>query len=175
VTEHEVWLAETMLRLGRDALIPSTESALGSVWVDDDRAPAPGYYEKQRIPLEHRILRDSRAVAIEFSRERSTYRVRCGSKDSFETNLEVAIGVVRTLFSWIDDGIVTWDEAFAGFIRSDSAEWWRVLRVPLDATRLEIESAYKRLALKVHPDTGGSHEAFLRLRTAYEQAISAVG
>jgi hypothetical protein len=175
MTDSELWLAETMLRLGRDALIPSVESAIGSVWVDDDRAPAPGYYEKRRIPLEHKILRDGRSVAIEFKRNRTNYRVRCGSKSSYEENLDSAIGVIRTLFDWIDASIVTWDEAFSGFVRADSDEWWRILRLPTDATRDEIDRAYKQIALKVHPDAGGTHEAFLRLRSAYEAALSDVG
>lgn len=37
----------------------------------------------------------------------------------------------------------------------------------------EIKRAYKRLAKKLHPDSGGSHEAFLKLDKAYRAAISA--
>jgi hypothetical protein len=38
------------------------------------------------------------------------------------------------------------------------------------ATRKEVDKAYKRLARKVHPDVGGSHEQFLSLNKAYKLA-----
>lgn len=39
------------------------------------------------------------------------------------------------------------------------------------ATKADIKRAYKRLARKAHPDGGGSHEAFMKLNQAYEQAM----
>ena len=45
------------------------------------------------------------------------------------------------------------------------------LGLPSSATKADIKRAYKRLARKAHPDGGGSHEAFLKLNEAYEQAM----
>jgi len=39
------------------------------------------------------------------------------------------------------------------------------------STATDVKRAYKRLAHTAHPDRGGSHEAFLQLKTAYESAL----
>ena len=46
---------------------------------------------------------------------------------------------------------------------------WRVLHVPRGATTAEVRQAYRRLALKQHPDRGGSPGAFFLLQRAYRQ------
>jgi hypothetical protein len=38
-----------------------------------------------------------------------------------------------------------------------------------------VKAAYRRLARKRHPDSGGTHEDFLALRTAYETALRSLG
>ena len=38
-------------------------------------------------------------------------------------------------------------------------------------TTAEVKAAYRRLVKRVHPDQGGSHDEFLRLQAAYEQAL----
>lgn len=52
-------------------------------------------------------------------------------------------------------------------------DWWDVLGVARTADRRTIENAYKALARIHHPDTGGSPEAFIRLRRAYEAGVQA--
>lgn len=44
---------------------------------------------------------------------------------------------------------------------------YEVLGVPLEATNDEIRAAYKRAAMKHHPDRGGSSEAFQAVQDAY--------
>ena len=53
----------------------------------------------------------------------------------------------------------------------DVPDCFRVLQLTPPCTRGEIARAYRTLASRVHPDRGGSHEAFLALRRAYEQAL----
>lgn len=38
-------------------------------------------------------------------------------------------------------------------------------------TREDAKQAYRRAARKMHPDGGGSHEAFLKLTRAYQEAL----
>ncbi|MHB9285745.1 J domain-containing protein [Halobacteriales archaeon Cl-PHB] len=49
---------------------------------------------------------------------------------------------------------------------------FRELGVPADATLREIKRAYRRRVKEVHPDQGGSEDAFRRLREAYTTATA---
>lgn len=40
-----------------------------------------------------------------------------------------------------------------------------------NCSKADVKRAYKRLAPSKHPDTGGSHEAFIELNEAYEKAM----
>ena len=48
---------------------------------------------------------------------------------------------------------------------------WRTLGLEPHATLIEIKRAYRLRALEVHPDRGGSDEAFRALHRAYESAL----
>lgn len=48
------------------------------------------------------------------------------------------------------------------------AAHYDTLGVASDASPDEIKQAYRRLAMKAHPDRGGSEEAFLPIQAAYE-------
>lgn len=171
--DPESWLSTIMSDMGTVALIPSDETSLDSVWVTDDDAPGgiAGYYEKRRIPLAHRFIKDGRVFAFDFERNGIKYRIRSGRAETRAANARRVAEVFGTVLQWIEDGIVEWDEAFAGFVQA-SDEWWRVLRAPPDANRTEIERAYRRQARVVHPDAGGDAESFRKLRVAYERALT---
>ena len=51
------------------------------------------------------------------------------------------------------------------------AGYYEMLGVAGDASTAEIKSAYRALAREMHPDAGGSPDAFHRLRLAYETLI----
>jgi hypothetical protein len=65
------------------------------------------------------------------------------------------------------------NRAFTGFvaIENGSAHWSDVLGVPTNACREEIDTAYRKLRSKHHPDRGGSADMFNRIQKAYEEAI----
>ena len=50
-----------------------------------------------------------------------------------------------------------------------------VLGLPRDATREQIEAAYRRLARQHHPDRGGTAEQFRRVQEAYERLTRTEG
>lgn len=67
--------------------------------------------------------------------------------------------------------------AFQGFAALPPArpDWAVTLQVRVDATREDIERAYRGLAKSAHPDGGGSHEAMLILNAARAAALGSIG
>lgn len=53
-------------------------------------------------------------------------------------------------------------------------ECLKVLGLTKDATVEDVKRAYHELALKEHPDTGGTHEGFLKLKEHYQTALKMV-
>jgi hypothetical protein len=62
---------------------------------------------------------------------------------------------------------------------AEETEHWqaidRLLRHPSTEHAQAAKRAYRILALRFHPDQGGSHEAFIRLQAAYDRAAAAWG
>jgi len=53
-----------------------------------------------------------------------------------------------------------------------SGEWWEVLGVKPDASKIEVKKAYRRLAAMFHPDVNksvGAHERAVAINRAYEK------
>lgn len=168
-------VADYMLVHGYKMLVASREEASNSVWVTEDDAPnGEGYYERQIVPLRHRFAIDGRIALLDFEWDNTKYRIRSSQQKTAAENEAYVVAVFFTLLEWIELGLTDWAGAFGGFSRTAAAvdEWWRVLRAPPDASRAEIEGAYKRQVGKAHPDHGGTHEAFLRVRAAYEEGLS---
>lgn len=51
------------------------------------------------------------------------------------------------------------------------ADCFQVLGIGLPCSRAEVRRAYKRLALKLHPDLGGSNADFIKLKQAHDSAL----
>lgn len=48
---------------------------------------------------------------------------------------------------------------------------FNVLGLSPPCTQAEVRRAYKRLALKLHPDQGGNHQDFIKLKQAHDSAL----
>jgi hypothetical protein len=48
---------------------------------------------------------------------------------------------------------------------------FEMLNLSFPCAASEVKAAYRRLVKGIHPDQGGSHDEFLALREAYEQAL----
>lgn len=48
---------------------------------------------------------------------------------------------------------------------------FQVLHLKWPCTVTEVQEAYRRLVKSTHPDAGGSHDKFIELQAAYEQAL----
>ncbi len=50
-------------------------------------------------------------------------------------------------------------------------EIYPIFNMPLDSDMDTVKSRFRKLAKKMHPDTGGSHEEFIALSQAYENFL----
>jgi hypothetical protein len=62
-----------------------------------------------------------------------------------------------------------------GLRKRESPECLEMLELTWPCTVVEVKSAYRRLAKCTHPDGGGSHDEFLALQAAYEEALRLCG
>lgn len=77
-------------------------------------------------------------------------------------------------------GAAILDRAFTGFtalpapiVAGMARPWWEVLGVARDATRDQINTAYRRLASEAHPDKGGTAERMAEINRARDEGIAA--
>ena len=123
---------------------------------------------------------DDMGIAVYFNLEGERRCIPVDKWDRIEDNLhaaELTVAALRGLSRWGTPGIVA--AAFQGFAalpEGEGAAWWRVLGVEPTASEVEIESAYRRLARRHHPDVPtGNREQFERIAEAYRQAKTAQG
>jgi hypothetical protein len=172
-----------MYDLGGFVIQPSTERDPRSVWVTDDHAPngRAGYYTKHYAPIPHHIATDGVEVVVEFTYKGTSYLIRSRSASTIDGNMRLIALMLESCAQFVSYGFLRWEDAFLPFLKSTGEqaqegepalreEWWRVLRLPPDATPEEIEAAYRAQVRKHHPDAGGSHEGFLRVQAAYKAA-----
>lgn len=111
-------------------------------------------------------------VAVYFSLEDDPYVLACDRWDKVKDNLR-AIGLhvtaMRGMQRW---GVGSTKQAFMGyqFLPPSKDSWWIVLGVLPTATFDEVQSAYRQLARKFHPDLGGTYDDIVKLNSAYKEA-----
>ena len=118
---------------------------------------------------------------------------RCISSSARKTACWPAIASTACLTTWPPSpptssalraieryGVGTLDQAFAGYDAlpppgaANRPPWRKVLGIPDDAPLSEdvIQSAYRKRAMELHPDKGGSHDAMAALNDARQRAYS---
>lgn len=129
-------------------------------------------YANQRKP-------EDTGVAVYFTLKGQQQCIPCDRWNSVDDNIH-AIGLtveaLRGLERWGAKEMV--DAAFSGFKALPAPSpgsldqgWWTVLGLTQNASRQDVEMAYRQLVKKHHPDVGGDPDLFKRLTAAYRQGI----
>lgn len=156
-------LLDEVRRLGGRQIVLST-----NVELRRDGLP----YANQRNP-------DDPGVAVYFQLRGESQVFACDRWAKVEENIQAirkTIEAIRGIERWGSSEMM--NRMFRGFqalpegTTAANPSWAHVLE--LNASALmgisEAEAAYRRLAKKVHPDTGGSHEQMSRLNQAIQEA-----
>jgi len=123
------------------------------------------------VSMARRSITDP-GVAVYFKRKGLDLVLACDQYAMLHDNMR-AIGktaeAMRGIERWGASDLL--DRAFTGFVSLPAPEqWWQVLGVSREATRAEIDAAYRRLARDAHPDHGGTDADMARLNAARDAA-----
>lgn len=127
------------------------------------------------IDYQRRSITD-KGVAVYFTLNKKPVVLACDKWDTIEHNLRAvakSIEAMRGLGRWGVSEIL--DRAFTGFLAlpapSDN-NCWSVLGIDQTKDSEAVTKAYRALAIKAHPDNGGTHESMTALNIAYTQALN---
>jgi hypothetical protein len=130
------------------------------------------------LPLANQRQPDDVGVAVYFVYKKRQMSFACDRWKKIEHNMQAIAKTIEAL-----RGIARWgtgdmlEAAFTGFTAlpapaaGGAREWWVVLGLPRDASRLDVRLAFQRLASDAHPDRGGTHERMVELLAARDKAL----
>lgn len=118
-------------------------------------------------------------VAVYFVMKDRPIVLACDKWNRVECNLWAIAKHVEALRGQERWGIGTVEQAFTGYMAlpapMDLKPWWEVLGIKEEDGHLRVRQAYRDLAVKNHPDNGGSHEGMVEVNQAWENAQLARG
>ncbi|WP_458788950.1 DnaJ domain-containing protein [Dyella jiangningensis] len=128
------------------------------------------------LPYAQQRAIDDHGIALYFEYKGKPMCFACDRYTRMEANMraiELTIAALRGIERWGASDML--ERAFTGFAQlehSPTQQWWDVLGINRNATRDEIETAWRRLRSAHHPDRdGGDHDIFLTVKAAYEKAM----
>ena len=159
----------------RDALVTEIGRLKGKAVVLSSNFPL----RRDGLPLARTGRIADEGVAIYFMLDGRQMAMACDRFTRAEHNmrsLTLAIEALRQLER--HGGGTMMERAFAGFAAlpapGSARPWNDILGVPPNASRAEINAAFRAKAASAHPDTGGSHEAMAALTAARDAGFKAV-
>jgi hypothetical protein len=132
------------------------------------------HLRRDGLPYANQPEPDDSGVAVYFVWRGRQYCLACDVWKKVKDNLR-AIGLtveaIRSIERWGAETML--EAAFNGFLAlpiPEDLDWWGILGVRRDEPLEQVENKYRSLALRAHPDRGGSQEQMARLNRAIEQA-----
>lgn len=116
---------------------------------------------------------DDPGVACYFKLNGSPRVLACDKWLSAAENIAAVAGHIQAIRAQDRYGVGTLEQAFAGYaaLPPTAADWWTVLGVSREATTEQIDTAFKALARKHHPDVGGDHAQMAKITEARRLAL----
>lgn len=115
-----------------------------------------------------------RGIAVYFKFRGKAVSLACDRWNRVAHNIWAVAKHIEALRGQERWGVGSIEQAFRGYMaipeRSEASSWWKVLDLPINATREQITAARDRLALIHHPDKGGTDEAMAAINLAYAEA-----
>ena len=161
----------------RDGLLNEIRIMGGSQIVLSTNIPL----KKDGFPYAHYSTPQDSGVAVYFRLNGNPQVFACDKWDKIEDNMQAirkTIEAIRGIERWgsseMMSRIYRGFQALPDISSASDNSWWNVLGIDQNATKDEIEKAFKLKAKEVHPDVGGSNEEFIKLTQAVEQARKAI-
>ncbi len=115
-------------------------------------------------------------VAFFFELDGKPHLLACDRWDTIAGNIAAIAAHIDALRGQERWGVATLHEAFAGHVALPAPEqWWQVLGLTAAAPVDLIQRRYRELAMRDHPDKGGSEAAMARLNAARDKGLKARG
>ena len=118
-----------------------------------------------------------KGIAVYFERKGKPMCFACDRYTSLEANMraiELTIAALRGITRWGASDML--ERAFTGFdaLAAPTAfDPWAVLGLRRGASNEEIEAKFRELAKRHHPDAGGTHDEFVKIQRARQEALRA--
>ena len=128
---------------------------------------------KDGYPRGDRPMPQDKGVAVYFKLKGKPMSFACDRWNTVKDNMraiERTIEALRSIERWGSGSMV--EQAFTGFAALPSPEQpFQVLGVGANASREEVERAYRLLAAKHHPDRGGDEQQMARINAARDAML----
>jgi hypothetical protein len=126
------------------------------------------------LPYANASQPTDRGVAVYFKYKQKPMCFACDRWNRVEDNMRAiskTIDALRGIARWGTGDMI--QQAFTGFIALPAPEQpWQTLGLPDSRpTREQVEDAYRRLAMKHHPDRGGDSSEMSRINTARDRLL----
>ena len=117
---------------------------------------------------------EDRGVAVYFTHKKRPMCFACDRWDKIEDNMRAishTIAALRGIERWGTGQMV--EQAFTGFAALPAPEQpWQVLGLDSSLpTSEQVEDAYRRLAMRHHPDRGGDPKEMARINAARDELL----